>query len=131
MVAFQTGECGTNFSMPYARTTLLTLMSDCVYYLEDPEYQEGLVLQYLLMDQGDLVFQYLHTCQPSLFRWDSPTFTTLVPPSHFYPLLSHFHKSTSINHTVAKKDDSEKREYNFKSAMVHEISPSPQGATYV
>ena len=63
----------------------------------------------------ELIEGGLHTCQPSLFRWDSPTFTTLVPPSHFYPLLSHFHKSTSINHKVAKKDDSEKREYNFKS----------------
>ena len=44
-----------------------------------------------------------HTCQPSLFRWDSPTFTTLVPLSHFYPLLSHFLKSTSVDYKVAKK----------------------------
>ena len=54
-------------------------------------------------------------------------------PLLLYTLLSHFRKSTSINHNkVAIKDDSEKREYNFISAIyiVYEMSPSPQGAMY-
>ena len=38
-----------------------------------------------------------------IIKWDSPTFTVVVPPSHFYPLLSHL-QSTSNNHRVAKKD---------------------------
>ena len=41
------------------------------------------------------------------------TVPLLLPLSHFYPLLSHFRKSTSISHKVAKKDDSEKREYKL------------------
>ena len=59
-------------------------------------YYSVFTVQELLQQQ--ILLAQTHTCQLSLFRWESPTFTTLVPLSNFYLLLSYFLKSTSINH---------------------------------